>query len=128
MRRGTRVGEAYVAIAADGDGINEGIVKSVDEAGPGVERAGDEHGQRYGDHFSSGFFDRIRKRFGKRLNAELGSQMEQDGKKIGDDLGSALVQRLRTRLSEADDFVVKMAERLDAALDKRTSQTKLDTM
>lgn len=112
MRRGTRVGQAYVSVTADGSGINEEIVDSVDEAGPGVEKAGDRHGERYGDHFSDGFFARLRKRFGKDISNRLNADMDSAGSEAGDRLGSALVQSLRDRLEASDDIVRRMTERI----------------
>lgn len=98
MRRGTRVGQAYVALAVDGSGVNEEIVHSVDEAGPGVEKAGDEHGQRYGDHFSDGFFSRLRDRLRNRgedgalgFGNRAGSS---EGAKIGDRLAKSLLEKI----------------------------------
>lgn len=92
MRRGTRVGQAYVAITADGDGINEEIVNSVDEAGPGVEKAGDEHGKRYGDHFSEGFLSRMRGKVRKRFSSELSG--------AGDDAGKAFTERFESHFDD----------------------------
>lgn len=132
MRRGTRVGQAYVAVTADGSGINEEIVDAVDEAGPGVDEAGDRHGRRYGDHFSDGFFARLRDKFSKRLASELGNSLDKSGnsagERMGDSMGSALVQRLRQRLEEADDVVVRLSERLDKAVEGRTTVKKLSIM
>ena len=47
MLRGTRVGQAYIALTADGSDLNEDIVKSFD----GVDFAdlGDKHGREYED-------------------------------------------------------------------------------
>jgi hypothetical protein len=80
MRRGTRVGQAYVAVTADGSGINEEIVNSVDDAGKDIDEKGDEHGRRYGDHFSEGFFSRMRSKFSKRFSSDMGDAGDEGGK------------------------------------------------
>jgi hypothetical protein len=98
MRFGTRVGKAYVSVTADGSGINEEIVNSVDEAGPGIEKAGDRHGEKYGDHFSDGFFDRMRERFKNRgedgafgFNKNAGKSA---GAQIGENLAKSLFEKI----------------------------------
>jgi hypothetical protein len=133
MRRGTRVGQAYVSVTADGSGINEEIVSSVDAAGDDIDKKGDEHGERYGDHFSEGFFTRMRNKFNKRFDSDLGDGLDRSGtnagNRVGDNMGNALVKRLRARLSVADDLVERLGLDFDKALaNKNTSFKELDTL
>lgn len=105
MRRGTRVGQAYVAVTADGSGINKEIVDSVDEAGPGVERAGDEHGERYGGRFSEGFLARIRERFssatiGESIDKGMGDDGDRAGDRLGARIGGHVIDALNFALSK----------------------------
>lgn len=125
MRRGTRVGQAYVAVTADGSGINEEIVDSVDEAGPGVERAGDEHGKRYGDKFGDGFrgrLDAIRGRLDKALSDRMAKAGENSGESFSNrmtdrtkDLGTRIGARLADQISEqlGDRIEMTIASALD---------------
>lgn len=86
MRRGTRVGQAYIALTADGSGINEEIIDSVDEAGPEVEKKGDEHGQRYGDRFGDGFSGKLRG-IAQKASDALGKRLGDSGTKMGEGAG-----------------------------------------
>lgn len=145
MAGGTRVGKAYVSVTADGDGVNEDIVDAVDEAGPGVERAGKDHGERYGDRFSDGFFDRIRGKFGKQIGERLSSHFARTGdesgaifagnftrffkrsnagQQAGNALGTAMMEGLRNRLEGADDLVSRLTTRLDADTGKNKGYTQ----
>lgn len=118
MRRGTRVGQAYIAVTADGDGINEEIVDSVEEAGPGVEKAGEEHGDRYGVKFS----DRFRKHLDKtmpRIAARLGKQVEEAGEGAGEVAGDKASRSFSKRMTDRlfdDDFADRIGERLGARI------------
>lgn len=114
MRRGTRIAQAYVSTTVDGDGMNEEIVREVDKAGPGVEKVGDEHGERYGDHFSEGFFARLRSKVSKRMSSNLSPEMDKVGKEAGERLGKSMIDSLRTRLAGADDLVERLTKMLDA--------------
>lgn len=96
MRRGTRVANAYVALTADGSGLNKDIVDSVDEAGDDIEKSGDEHGERYGDSFSEGFVSRMK----GRLSGRLGNMFDGAGEKAGDEVGDSFVDRLSQKLRE----------------------------
>lgn len=126
MRRGTRVGQAYVSVAADGSGINEEIVRSVDDAGPGVEKAGNEHGDRYGEKFSEGFFARMRNKFSRQLGAELNNgSIDKDGRAAGDSLGASMIEGLRKRLAGADHLVDELTTRMNA-IAASGSTTKAD--
>lgn len=112
MRRGTRVGQAYVSVTADGDGINDEIADAFDDAGADVERAGEDHGKRYGNRFSEGFssrLDKIRDRIGERLGSDL-------GKKVGAEMGDRLAsnpEQIRRGVTRAfdDNFVDRIATR-----------------
>lgn len=102
MRRGTRVGEAYVAITADGSGLNEDIVDSVDEAGDAIEESGSEHGEGYGDNFGEGMSDSMR-RSQENVARGLSERMEQAGTDGGDRAGRAAGDRMAERLRETLD-------------------------
>lgn len=93
MRRGTRVSQAYVAVTVDGDGINEEIVDSVDEAGPGVEKAGKEHGKRYGSGFSDGLeptFSHASENIGAEFNRRMEEKGTEGGERYGDRFDKSL--------------------------------------
>lgn len=103
MRRGTRVGQAYVALTADGSGINEDIIDAVDEAGPGVEKAGEEHGRRYGEGFdreSSGFFGRIREKLASHLSGASDTAGEESGKTFARRFESGLDDAMLARIGD----------------------------
>lgn len=110
MRRGTRVGQAYVALAVDGSGVNEEIVHSVDEAGPGVEKAGDDHGDRYGEHFSEGFFSRLKGRLASRFAKDI----EPDMQKSGNDSGQSFTKNFLDGLD--DQMMNRIADRIGASV------------
>lgn len=95
MRRGTRVGQAYIAVTADGDGINEEIVHSVEDAGPGIDKAGDEHGERYGDHFDKSTSRRLDRMF-DRLRNRIRGTMEDSG----DDSGDRFTRRFESHFDD----------------------------
>jgi DNA-binding TFAR19-related protein (PDSD5 family) len=110
MRRGTRVGQAYVAITADGSGINEEIVDSVDAAGDDIDKKGDEHGERYGDHFSEGFFARMRSRFRSRLAQELEPELNRSGQDSGQSFSRNFLDGLD------DQMMNRVADRIGASV------------
>lgn len=103
MRRGTRVGQAYVAVTADGDGINEEIVDAYDDAGKEIGGKGEEHGEEYGDGFSDGFLTRIRSKLGDRLERHLGSR--DVAGKAGDSAGETFVDRMSEKVREVGDKI-----------------------
>lgn len=140
MRRGTRVGQAYVAVTADGSGINEEIVDSVDEAGPGVERAGEDHGERYGDSFGDGLHGRlgaIRAKLGSALSDRLDTAAAKAGERAGNslsdrmvdktrDLGERIGSRLSDQISESlgdriQDLLASALTEVDDMLDRARS-------
>lgn len=124
MRRGSRLGTGHVVVTADGSGINEEIVDSVDDAGPGVEKAGDEHGERYGERFSEGFrtkLDGIRDRIGDRFNKSMADAGEQAGSDAGDRAGSSFTQRMTERVTRGD-----FAERIGDLLGEKIGQSVAD--
>lgn len=142
MRRGTRVGQAYVAVTADGDGINEEIVDAVDEAGKDIDDKGEDHGERYGEGFSEGFLTRVRGRLSNRLSQTLSSRdvagragdeagesfvekMSDKVKDLGDKIGAELSDRLASNPEQVrrgidrafdDDFIDRIGERLGTRL------------
>lgn len=126
MRRGTRAGEAYVAIAADGSGINEEIVDSVDEAGPGVEKAGKEHGKKYGKGFGKQL-DSALDRFSERISAEFGRRMEEQADRFGGSFEKAM-KKASKRLS--DNLGKSLGESLRDSMDSTLEQfgRMIDTM
>lgn len=121
MLKGTRVGSAYVDLVINGDGINEEIVHSVDDAGPGVEKAGEQHGDKYGEKFDNSFFDRIR-RFIPGMRRELNKDMEASGTDAGERAGKKITggieyymdEKFAQRIADtfADSFVKKLEGRL----------------
>lgn len=113
MERGTRVGQAYVALVVDGDHVNESIVDSVDEAGPGVEKAGEDHGERYNEKFDEGFFKRLRTKFLPRIHKELGDKMDAEGEVAGKAAGEKITTGLKNALSDNSE-VDRLGDRLGA--------------
>lgn len=108
MRRGTRVGQAYVSVTADGDGINEGIVDAVDDASDDVGKSGDRAGKEYGDRFSDRFrkrLDGIRDTVGTRLNKNLGDAGEDAGHVAGDRAGESFSRAMGDRIRTLGDKV-----------------------
>lgn len=108
MRKGTRVGQAYVDLTVNGDDVNKDIVDDVEKAGPGVEKAGKEHGEGYGDEFSEGFFQRIKGKmdsfFDKKVN-EFGKS----GGKAGEDAGENFLSRFTDKMKRDDGSTFKNA-------------------
>lgn len=100
MRRGTRVGEAYVALEADGTGLNDDIVDSLDGSGDDIDKAGNRHGRDYGDQFGEGFdermqvlADRIGENLGKRLGKSISGSMTRNFKDSGENSLGAMIGR-----------------------------------
>lgn len=118
MRRGTRVGQAYVAVSADGSGINKDIAEGVEKAGPEVEKAGEDHGEGYGEHFSEGFLDRMRSRM-PRISAALSSRFGRAGEEAGDEAGKGFVSRMASHGKNA-------ADKLSAAVGARLGSNNDD--
>lgn len=83
MKRGTRVGQAYVALTVDGDSANKDIVDSVDDAGPGVEKAADRHSKRYSKRFAEAL-DQLPAKVSKKLDETLGLAGDKAGRDSGD--------------------------------------------
>lgn len=126
MKRGTRVGQAYVALAIDGGDTNEEIVRAVDDAGPGVERAGDEHGQRYGDKFDEGFFQRIKSKILPHFNKEFGDQLESGGSDAGDRAGASAAGHIVDALNHALTSEGHDGNALKALFDKMMTKAEPD--
>ena len=91
MRRGTRVGQAYVAVSADGSGINKDIVDGLDDSHDDIGKSGDRAGEEYGDHFDEGFRSRLK------------GKMEKVGQALGLKTGTVAsrLHRARRRLRES---------------------------
>ncbi|MBC7630403.1 hypothetical protein, partial [Aeromicrobium sp.] len=110
MKRGTEVGRGYVQLEINGDGMNDDIVDSIDSAGPGVVKAGKEHGEGYGDGFEEGFFDRIT----DTLTEKLESELNRNFKNMGQRLGRSLSKNLGSAVGEKiDEIEVSMGRMLD---------------
>lgn len=98
MRRGTRVGQAYVAVTADGSGINDSIADAFDDVD--FKEIGDKHGDAYAKRLRAhlgGFnkdFDQIVDRMGNNLSSRLSKAIETD---------SALSQSVSQTLARAFD-------------------------
>lgn len=122
MSRGTEVGRGYVALEINGDGMNEDIVDEIDRAGPGIERVGGEHGEKYGDAFEGGFFARIRARFSQGIAEELHRRAAADGRSTGDQLGSGIISGLRAQLAQANDLFDGFLDDLGGDGEKTTRQ------
>jgi hypothetical protein len=130
VRRGTRVGAAHVAVTADGSGINEEIVDSVDDAAPGVEKAGKKAGKNYGKSMGKEleaaldrFSERISQEFGRRMEEQsdrfgerLEKSMKRSAKRIGDHLSKSLSVSLRDAM---DDTLEQFGRMLDT-MESRT--------
>lgn len=111
MRRGTRVASAYVAVTADGDGINESIVDAVDDAGDDIEGKGDEHGERYGNEFSEGFLTRMRTKVSSRLGSAINSRGAAGD--AGEQAGDSFVERMLDKTRDLGDKVsAELSDRL----------------
>jgi len=117
MLRGTRVAKAYIDAVVNGEGINEDLVDAVASAGPGVEKAGDEHGKAYGEHFGDSLnvqFSHAASSAGDELNRRLSDAGEDGGKDYGDNFEKSL-KRMSKRIGErvGDRVGAAMAERLE---------------
>jgi tetratricopeptide (TPR) repeat protein len=114
VKRGTRVGQAYVAVTADGDGINEEIVDSVDAAGPGVDKAAKKHGKRYSDRFAQ-TLEALPQKVSKRLGETLGLEGERSGEESGRRFGKSFVRSFGRNLARdiGAELEVVIARQLD---------------
>lgn len=111
MKRGARAGEAYVAVAVDGDGINEGIVDAFDDAGNDISDRGEKHGEDYGDGFSEGFLSRMRGKLADRLPDSFNSRDEAG--RAGDEAGTSFVDRMADKVRTIGDKVgAELSDRL----------------
>ncbi len=122
MRRGTRVGQAYVAVTADGDGINEEIVDAVDGAGDGIDKKGREHGESYGDEFG----DSLRVKFSHVADA-AGDELNERLAEAGDDGGDEYGQHFERSLGKGTRRIGKSAgasigDSLADEIEERTSR------
>lgn len=132
MRRGTRVGQAYVAVTADGSGINEEIADSVDAAGKDIDDKGREHGDKYGEGFSDGFLDRMRNKVGARLSTVMDGKVA--GGRAGDDAGDSFVDRMTDKVrglgekigNEISDRVASNPEGVRRGVDRAFSDDMAD--
>lgn len=119
MRKGTRVGDAYVKVTADGDGMNEDIVDDLDDAGKDIDKKGDEQGESYGDHFSEGFEKRLSKHMGKVFNKALKKNMGEMDRSL-----DAMTTRIALHMEDAlNRSSAKMGKRIGKSLGKSISKS-----
>lgn len=90
MRRGTRVGQAYVALTADGSGINDDIADAFDD----VDYKG------LADDFDKKFADRIRGHL-NRVDGDFTKSLNSMGKRAAEN--SAISDGISKKLAEAFD-------------------------
>ena len=119
MNRGTRIANAYIGITADGSGINEEIVDSVDDAGKDIDKKGDEHGESYGVHFGETMRDTLNKA-GDKAGVELNKRMSASGDDAGRDYGNNFEKSLRRMANRiggrvGDRIGEAMSERLESS-------------
>jgi hypothetical protein len=137
MRRGTRVGQAYVAISADGSGINEEIVSSVGDAEDGVGESGDRAGKKYGNRFGARFskdIEDIRTKAAHELESRLGDSGDSSGRSFtkhfgdnvdGERLGKSIGHQIASSLSdELESSVGRMVDLLEARLVDAVSRNR----
>lgn len=120
MKRGTRVGQAYVAVTADGDDINEEIVDSVDKAGPGVDKAAKKQSKRYSDRFAQ-TLEALPEKVSKKLDEVLGFEMEKTGSRAGDRLGASMAKAVVGRFEFEMDAIHKSLDQLGDRIEKAVS-------
>lgn len=132
MLRGTRIGNAVIKAAVDGDGINEDIVDAVAEAGPGVEKEGDRQGKRFGFRFSEGFqsrLDDMRQKAASKLSKDMGAAGEAAGNHAGERAGKGFTKRLSDKVFD-DDFAERIgsifADKFLDSVQKRLDQGELE--
>lgn len=95
MRRGTRVGQAYVALAVDGSNVNEEIVEAFDNVD--YKGLGERHGKQYSKN--------LQKHMEKDLSKALKNSMRNMSKAIEtDDTMRKSVERM-VSLVERDDSI-----------------------
>lgn len=112
MLRGNKVGQAYVALTVDGDGINEEIADSFD--GVDWKKHGDDHGRRYTktlrDHLKSldkdfnDLFDKI----GRRASSRMARAFDTD--RTLDNVANNVIDRAFNE-GKMDDLVGRIGER-----------------
>jgi len=121
MKRGTRVGQAYVALTVDGSGINEDIRDSVNESEDELGDSGERGGGRWRDRFSREAFgkkwDDIRERAGGKLRESLGEAGDDAAKdftkKFGNNIDGDILERIGDRLGA--NFAGHMLDALNHA-------------
>lgn len=133
MRRGTRVGQAYIALSADGSGINDDIVNAVEDAEPGVERSGDRAGEKYGNRFGARFkadTDKIAKQAGEKLASEMGTSGTASGKNFTKNFGDGVDDHTFDRIAEraAQHFAANFVGTLESRLEGGGGSGPLSTL
>lgn len=126
MRRGTRVGQAYVALHVDGSSVDKDIVDSIDDAD--YDKAGDRAGEKFGNKFGARWretADKAVEKGGKEFEQRMaeagdnggdayarrfGSTLRRHGKSIGDDFGHVIADRLELSFASLLD---SLESRLD---------------
>lgn len=122
-RKGTKVGQAYVGLTVDGDGINDEIEDAVD--GVDAKKSGKKAGKDYGDGMEqeiSAAMERIERKLGDKLSRRLADRLREGlDKRLGDNqagnlgtrLGDAIGDKLRIALeSQMADFLDDVDEKL----------------
>jgi hypothetical protein len=148
MKRGTKVGQAYVALTADGAGMNKDIADEFEKVD--YEKIG----QKYGDDIARGLRERIREVTSKldsdelpmaSLNREaarvdaretvalmfsngnLDDILERAGKRLGVKMGSSLSKEMReAMLAAMGDAVAAANERGVGSLDLSQMITRME--
>lgn len=111
--RGTRVGQAYVSVTADGSGINDEIADQFDSVD--FNKIGDRHGKDYMRGLSERFrdlenqLDGVFERFGDKLSSEFDQGIETDrtADKFGKNLAKSLLDRGRL-----DELIFRVGEKV----------------
>lgn len=121
---GPRAGNVYVDVAVNGDGMNQDLIDEVEGAGDGIEKAGEEHGDRY----SKGFFERVREGLKKGWKEEF----EKRGKEAQSGFSKALAggnfDDLRKKLLPSLDAINERVEELQDRLGRARSPQSIERL
>lgn len=93
MRRGTRVGQAYIALTVDGSGVNDDIVDSMDEVD--FDALGNKHGEEYESSLRS-HLDSISDNF-REMAREMGRAFDSE-----DAIGTSISRRVALAFNNGD--------------------------
>jgi hypothetical protein len=113
---GPNVGDGVVKITVDGDGINEDIVAQVEKAGPGVEKAGEDHGNRYSEGFDSTSNDRM-----DRISDNVGKGWKTRMEEAGNESGIGFSREFKSALdsNNSNSFVDRLLAGISDTLGNR---------